>query len=127
MDKKKIEKAIKDILEAIGEDPNREGLKETPKRVAKMYEEIFYGINQNPAKELKIFFEEEHDKQFLVVCKTFPALRITAYKLIIDLIDQYGLPKRHNKSEALLKFNGNEMRFRSLDDPEKIKSFNVNY
>ncbi len=73
------------------------------------------------------FFEEEHNKQFLVVRKTLPALRITAYKLVIDLIEQYGIPKRLNKSEMLLQFNGNEMRFKSLDDPEKIKSFNVNY
>ena len=45
---KKIEKAIKNILKAIGEDPKREGLIETPKRIAKMYEEIFSGISANP-------------------------------------------------------------------------------
>ena len=76
---------------------------------------------------IKKFFEEEHDKQFLVIRKTLPSLRITAYKLIIDLIGQYHLPLNLNKSEMLLVFNGNEMRFKSLDDPEKIKSFNVNY
>ena len=76
---------------------------------------------------VKKFFEEEEGKQFLVIRKTLPSLRITAYKLIIDLINQYGLPKNLNKSEMLLTFNNNEMRFKSLDDPEKIKSFNVNY
>jgi len=80
MDKKKIEKAIKDILEAIGEDPNREGLKETPKRVAKMYEEIFYGINQNPAKELKIFFEEEHDE--IVLLKDIPLYSVCEHHMV---------------------------------------------
>ena len=76
---------------------------------------------------VKKFFEEEHNKQFLVVRKTLPSLRITAYKLIIDLIDEYGLPKNLNKSDLLLTYNGNEMRFKSLDDPEKIKSYNTNY
>ena len=48
LDKKKIEKAVKMILEAIGEDPNREGLVETPQRVARMYEELTTGYNQDP-------------------------------------------------------------------------------
>ena len=45
MDSKKIENAVRDILEAIGEDPQREGLKETPARVARMYEEVFSGLS----------------------------------------------------------------------------------
>lgn len=57
MDKKKIEEAVTMILEAIGEDPSREGLIETPKRVAKMYEEIFSGIGQNAEKHLSKTFE----------------------------------------------------------------------
>ena len=48
MDKAKIEKAVRDILEAIGEDPDREGLIETPKRVANMYEEVFAGLSEDP-------------------------------------------------------------------------------
>ena len=43
-----IEQAVRLILEAIGEDPNREGLLDTPKRVAKMYEEVFSGLNEDP-------------------------------------------------------------------------------
>ena len=54
MNKKKIEKAVRDILEAIGEDPKRKDLQETPARVAEMYEEIFSGIKQDPAKQLEI-------------------------------------------------------------------------
>ena len=47
MDKERIEKAFREILIAIGEDPDREGLQETPKRVANMYEEIFSGLNED--------------------------------------------------------------------------------
>ena len=57
MDIEKIERAVRDILEAIGENPDREGLVDTPKRVAKMYEEIFSGINKNPDEDLQVFFQ----------------------------------------------------------------------
>ena len=57
MDKKRIEAAVTEILLAVGENPDREGLKETPKRVAKMYEEIFSGLHDDPARHLKIFHE----------------------------------------------------------------------
>lgn len=62
----KIEIAIKMIIEAIGEDVNREGLIETPKRVAKMYKEIFSGINQDPKNNLLKTFEEEYKGLVLV-------------------------------------------------------------
>ena len=48
VDKEKIKRAVRDILEAIGEDPEREGLVGTPDRVARMYEEIFSGLHQDP-------------------------------------------------------------------------------
>ncbi len=57
MDKKKIEQAISLIIEAIGEDTNREGLVETPKRIARMYEEVFSGINQTAEVHLSKSFE----------------------------------------------------------------------
>ncbi len=67
IDKEKIEKAVVMILEAVGEDPHREGLKNTPKRVAKMYEEIFQGLHRDPKEHLKTFFEEDkHDEMVLV-------------------------------------------------------------
>jgi GTP cyclohydrolase I len=47
-DQKKIEEAVYQLLEALGEDPNREGLLDTPKRVAKMYQEMFAGLNEDP-------------------------------------------------------------------------------
>lgn len=66
MDKKKIENAMRDILIAIGEDPDREGIKDTPKRVAKMYEEIFGGIGKNPEDELSVFHNVEHNEMVIV-------------------------------------------------------------
>ena len=62
VDKEKIKKAVRDILEAIGEDPDREGLLDTPDRVARMYEEIYSGIHQDPREHLKVIFQdEEHE------------------------------------------------------------------
>lgn len=66
MDREKIEKAIRDILEAIGENPGREGLKDTPYRFAKMCEEIFSGINQEADKHLEVYFTEQHEEMVLV-------------------------------------------------------------
>lgn len=73
VDKLRIEKAVREILEALGDDPEREGLKETPKRVAKMYEEVFDGMNytnkQLAEKFCKCF---ETDNNDLVVIKDIP-------------------------------------------------------
>ncbi len=59
MDTKKIEKAVRMLIEGIGEDPDREGLLDTPKRVSKMYEEIFGGYSDDPKKHLSKTFESE--------------------------------------------------------------------
>lgn len=61
MDRDKIEAAVRMIIEATGENSEREGLKETPRRIASMYEEIFSGIGKNPADALNIFFEADSD------------------------------------------------------------------
>ena len=66
MDKKKIENAVRDILEAVGEDPNRPGLLETPRRVANMYEEMFCGLSQDPEQHLKFFDEKSNDEMVIV-------------------------------------------------------------
>ncbi len=67
VDKPKIEKAVKLILEAVGEDLDREGLKDTPHRVAKMYSEIFKGMNEDPREWLETHFvSDEHDEIVLV-------------------------------------------------------------
>lgn len=65
-DRDKIERAVRMILEAIGEDPDREGLRETPQRVARMYEEIFYGLYEDPAACLQKYFTENHEEMVLV-------------------------------------------------------------
>lgn len=70
MDKKKIEQAVRDILEAIGENPKRKDLLETPRRVAEMYEEIFCGIKKDPAKELEVILEQKHEE--IVLLKGIP-------------------------------------------------------
>lgn len=70
VDKEKIERAFQLILEAIGEDPQREGLRDTPRRVANMYAEVFSGINNDPAQYLDVFFTEYHDE--LVLVKDIP-------------------------------------------------------
>jgi GTP cyclohydrolase IA len=62
----RIEKAVREILSAVGEDPNREGLKETPRRVAKMYAEMFSGLHKNPRIHLQKFFTEKYDEMVLV-------------------------------------------------------------
>ncbi|MDP8230301.1 MAG: GTP cyclohydrolase I FolE [Candidatus Gorgyraea atricola] len=66
MDKSKIKKAVKMILEAVGDDPNRADLKKTPERVADMYEEIFSGISQDPSKHLEVLLGEKHDEMVLL-------------------------------------------------------------
>lgn len=66
VDLPRIEKAVREILLAIGEDPDREGLAETPKRVAKAYAEFFAGIHQDPAEILSTTFDIEHEEMVLV-------------------------------------------------------------
>lgn len=66
MDKERIRRAVRDILEAIGEDPDREGLVDTPRRVADMYEEIFAGLHKDPLSEVRIFHEESCEEMVLV-------------------------------------------------------------
>lgn len=66
-DKDKIKKAIELIIEAIGEDKNREGLKDTPDRIADMYEEIFKGLYENPREHLKNNFIEEKHQEMVIL------------------------------------------------------------
>ena len=70
IDKAKIEKAVAFIIEAIGEDPKREGLVDTPRRIAEMYAEVFGGIYEDPGEELRVGFEEGH--QEMVILKDIP-------------------------------------------------------
>ena len=70
-DHEKVEQAVRMILEGIGEDPDREGLVDTPKRVARMYHEVFAGLHKDPAENLQVTFAAEgHDE--LVLIKDIP-------------------------------------------------------
>ena len=71
IDKDKIKNAVRDILEAIGENPDREGLIDTPDRVARMYEEIFSGLHEDPRDHLKVLFQGEKHEE-LVLVKDIP-------------------------------------------------------
>ena len=62
----RIEKAVREILSAIGENPDRDGLARTPERVARMYAEIFRGLHEDPAEHLTVTFEADHDEMVLV-------------------------------------------------------------
>ncbi len=66
INKSKIEKAVASIIEAIGEDPKREGLVGTPKRIAEMYAEVFAGIYEDPREELHVGFEEGHREMVIL-------------------------------------------------------------
>ena len=61
-----IKNAVRTILKAVGEDPDRDGLKETPRRVASMYEEMFSGLFLDPARHLEVVFPESYDEMVLV-------------------------------------------------------------
>jgi GTP cyclohydrolase IA len=66
VDSARIERAVREILLAMGEDPDREGLRETPARVARMYGELFGGLHEDPRRHLKKFFTERCDEVVLV-------------------------------------------------------------
>ncbi|MBL8819666.1 MAG: GTP cyclohydrolase I FolE [Planctomyces sp.] len=66
VDMQRIEAAVREILLAVGENPDRDGLKETPSRVARMYAEIFGGLHLDPGRHLKKVFEEQYDEMVLV-------------------------------------------------------------
>ena len=66
VDLPRIERAVREILVAVGEDPDREGLLETPARVARMYAELFSGLHTDPSIHLKKFFTEKYDEMVLV-------------------------------------------------------------
>ena len=66
VDRGRIERAVREILLAVGENPDREGLRETPARVARMYAELFGGLHEDPRVHLKKFFTEKYDEVVLV-------------------------------------------------------------
>lgn len=80
VDKDKIKQAVRMILEAIGEDPSREGLLDTPRRVADYYEEVTDGLHRDPALHLETVFSEEHEE--MVIVRDIPFASICEHHLV---------------------------------------------
>jgi GTP cyclohydrolase I len=80
MDQEKIRKAMQQIIEAIDENPNREGIKDTPQRVAEMYVELFQGLHEDPRKDLEVGFELGHRE--MVVVKDIPFYSMCEHHLL---------------------------------------------
>ena len=80
VDLERIEKAVAEILAAIGEDPNRDGLLNTPRRVARMYAEVCGGLHENPSEHLVTQFEAGH--QEMVIVKDIPIYSLCEHHLV---------------------------------------------
>ena len=80
VDHARIEAAVREILIAIGEDPGRESLSETPGRVARMYEELFMGLKEDPSEHLRVGFEEGH--QEMVILREIPFYSMCEHHLL---------------------------------------------
>ena len=80
VDVQRVEKAVAELLAAIGEDPDRGGLQDTPQRVAAMYEELFSGISDDPSRHVTVTFAEEHDE--MVMVRDIPFASLCEHHLI---------------------------------------------
>src|SRR5581483_7188098 len=76
----RIERAVRDVLTAVGENPSREGLRDTPNRVARMYREIFSGLSADPRDELSATFEEDHAE--MVILRDIPFYSMCEHHLL---------------------------------------------
>jgi len=81
VDKQRIELAVREILSAIGESPEREGLLETPARVAQLYAEIFSGMDEDPKRHLKIFSDVGHNEEMVIV-RDIPLYSVCEHHLL---------------------------------------------
>src|SRR5262245_20629049 len=79
-DTARIERAVRELLEAIGEDPDREGLRGTPARVGRMYAEIFAGLYADPSVHLLTQFDEGHDE--MVILRDIPFYSVCEHHLV---------------------------------------------
>jgi len=80
VDRERAENAVRELLLAIGEDPDRDGLRDTPARVARMYAEIAGGIDVDPAAHLKVTFEANHDE--MVMVKDIPVYSLCEHHMV---------------------------------------------
>ena len=80
IDQDKIKQAVHEILVSIGEDPSREGIRETPRRIAEMYAEVFRGMSEDPKEVLSVGFEEGHHE--MVILKDIPFYSMCEHHLL---------------------------------------------
>jgi len=80
IDLERIARAVREILEAVGEDPDRDGLVRTPERVAKMYGEVLAGLHEDPAEHLSVTFEAGHNE--MVMVKDIPIYSLCEHHLV---------------------------------------------
>jgi GTP cyclohydrolase I len=80
IDQEKIKKAVVSLIEAIGDNPRRQGVEDTPRRVAEMYAELFEGIGKDPREELKVGFEEGHRE--MVILRDIPFYSMCEHHLL---------------------------------------------
>ena len=66
VDRARVEQLVRDLLVAVGEDPERDGLQQTPRRIAAMYQELFAGLDEDPGRHLTVTFAAEHDEMVMV-------------------------------------------------------------
>ena len=103
VDIERIEAAVAEILEALGEDPQRDGLLRTPARVAKMYAEVFAGLREDPEHHLEVQFEAGHDE--MVMVKDIPFYSMCDHHLlpVVGQAHVAYLPGEHGKLTGLSK------------------------
>lgn len=97
------------------------------KRINAIYGGAGSGKSVSTAQEICLKLIEENDIRILVTRKTLPSLRISAYILVREVLSQMGVPYELNKAEMVITHGDNQIFFKSLDDPEKVKSAEFNY
>jgi phage terminase large subunit len=102
-------------------------LSQTKKRINLIYGGAGSGKSYSIAQWFIVKCITEQNKTILITRKTLPSLKLTAYKLFKELLSEYQIKYEENKSDLVIWINSNEVYFKSLDDPEKIKSANFNY
>ncbi len=80
VDGQRVREAVVELLEAVGEDPAREGLADTPRRIAEMYAEVFGGLAQDPSEHLEVGFEVAHDE--MVILRNIPFYSMCEHHLL---------------------------------------------
>jgi GTP cyclohydrolase I len=103
VDQPRVQALIRELLEAIGEDPSREGLRETPRRVADMYVELFEGIESDPGEHLRVTFEVGHDE--MVMVRDIPFTSLCEHHLVpfVGLAHVAYLPAKDGRITGLSK------------------------